>query len=481
MSSIKELAKHSGNYFLAILASKALAFISIPVYTYLLTVEEYGIYNLFISTVGIATVLLTLNSEVAISRYFYDAKDTDDFKIFVGTSINLTSMIFLIMSIITVLFCKPLSIYLNLDKLLILAIIPVSLYNVINSIFQQIYQPLLKSRKIAIVTSVQSYLAFGLSVIVMLFLKQDKYYGQVWGTIAAMFIIAYYLIRQIKPFYKRVISKVHIKYILSYSIPYLPYSLSGIIIAQFGKLVIGQEQGFESVGMYSFASNIATLMLVLISVTHSAWNPYYFQYMKNENYKQIDNDYELIWRLTILASVVLSLFSKEIAMILGRPEYLGALQIIPILVLGYCFYQWSYVYMRNVGYSKRTIWNAVVVVLSGIINVLLNYLLVDGWGDMGIATSFALSYLSMLLLGWVVNKYILKVYAPSVKKFILPFISLFPIICCAWFQFTSGSIWWDICAKLLVVIIYTIFLFHIWKDSILTFLNFKNIYHRVKY
>lgn len=83
----KELFKHSGNYLFAVIANKALSFISIPVLTYLLTVEDYGIYNVFLSTLQVVAVILTLNTEVAISRYFYDAKNDIDFKRFVGTSL----------------------------------------------------------------------------------------------------------------------------------------------------------------------------------------------------------------------------------------------------------------------------------------------------------------------------------------------------------------------------------------------------------
>lgn len=88
MSDFKALAKHSTNYLFATMATKALAFISIPVYTRLLSVYEYGIINVFMSTVGIVQVLLTLNTEVAISRYYYDAKNEQDFKEFCSTSIK---------------------------------------------------------------------------------------------------------------------------------------------------------------------------------------------------------------------------------------------------------------------------------------------------------------------------------------------------------------------------------------------------------
>ena len=87
MSDFKALAKHSTNYLFATMATKALVFISIPVYTRLLSVYEYGIINVFMSTVGIVQVLLTLNTEVAISRYYYDAKNEQDFKEYIHKNI----------------------------------------------------------------------------------------------------------------------------------------------------------------------------------------------------------------------------------------------------------------------------------------------------------------------------------------------------------------------------------------------------------
>jgi len=179
MSDFKALAKHSTNYFFATIAQKALAFISIPLYTKLLSVYEYGVMSVFLSTVGIVQVLLTLNTEVAVSRYFYDARNEQDFKDFCTISIKISSNVWLIMSLIIIAITPWLADKLMFSKTLTLCLIPVASYSVINSIFTQIYQPLLQSRKIAIVSSVQTYLAFGLSVLFMLCLDSDKYYGYV--------------------------------------------------------------------------------------------------------------------------------------------------------------------------------------------------------------------------------------------------------------------------------------------------------------
>ena len=57
------------------------------------------------------------------------------------------------------------------------------------------------------------------------------------------------------------------------------------------------------------------------------------------------------------------MFGNEIALIMARPEFLSGMYLLPILIIGYVFYQWSYVYLRSTGFAKRTIWNAVALSL----------------------------------------------------------------------------------------------------------------------
>ena len=422
MSDVRALLKHSLNYLFAQVATKALAFISIPVYTRILSVEEFGVTQVFLATVGIASVLLTLNTEVGISRYFYDRKSDDDFKEFVGTTIIIMSSVVVGMALVGILLLPWLSNELSFSYLLTLALLPVSIYNVSNSVFTQIYSVLLESKKIAIVSSVQTYLAFILSVVAILLLPKDKYYGQVIGTIAAMVILWQYLIRQIKPYCIFHVKKEHVKYLLSYSLPYLPYTLSGIIIAQLGRIVISQYGGFGLAGQYSFATNIALIMLVFIGIVHSAWNPYYFQYMTDGDYKSVDKDYKLIWTVTLSLGLALILFGKELAFILGKEEYFSSVKYIPVLIIGYVFYQWSYVYMRNTGFAKRVIWNALSVVSGGVANMAICYLSIYKYGAWGVVFAFAISYFVMLVTSWSINRWVIKEYAPRCTSFLMPFI-----------------------------------------------------------
>lgn len=458
----KEILKHSGNYFLAMMATKALSFISLPVLTYLLSVEDYGIYNVFSSTTGVLCIILTLNSEVAISRYYYESQNIEDFKRFVGTSLILTFSIFVLLSSLLFLTSKQLASFIHLERLLTICIIPYSLYSILNSIFQQIYQPLLKSKKIAILSCVQSYSTFAFSVVFIMLLNEKKYYGLVLGATVAMIFVGSYIFRQILKYSIFCFDKKHVKYILNYAIPYLPYSLSGIIIIQLGNLIIGNQGNFIDAGQYSFASNIALLMMVIISLCHSAWNPFYFKYMNEKRYEQLDDDYKIMWRATLLVGACLSLFASEIGFFFARnPQYTETLYFVPILVMGYLFYQWSYVYIRNVMYAKKTIWNAVVVISSGVLNVILNALLFVYYNTLGIAISFSISYVFMFILSFFINKYIIKVYATRLSIFIKPLIIYLPIFFFSIYIRSFVDFSWNMfILKILIVLFFTLLMFY---------------------
>lgn len=471
MSDYRALFKHSRNYLFANIATKALAFISIPVYTRLLTVEEYGIVNVLMSVLNIAPILLTLNLEVAIGRYFFDTDDINDFKRFVGCSIRLAGLSFLVMSLIFIILLPWFSSLLSFPFLLTLSILPLSLYRIINSVFQQIYNPLLESKKIAIVSSVQTYLAFGLSVIAILCLNDQKYYGFAIGNIVALFLLGIYMFKQIRPYTIGCWDKKYIKYTINYCIPYIPYSLSGVIIDQFGRIFISADSGFDSAGLYSMAANIAMIMAIFIGLVHQAWNPFYFRYLNNNDYKSLDDDYDIIWRITLLLAVGIAIFGKEIGFVLGGKQYLDSLYVIPVLCVGYAMYQWAYVYMRNTGYAKKTIWNGIVITISGFVNVLLSALLTPIMKELGVAIAFMISYTILMVLSYYVNKLELHVYSPAFKSFFMQFLLCVPFLVLGYCSYEIDMSYQIFIAKVLLLALYSLIIAYKYRDKLLSILK----------
>lgn len=441
MSHIRSLISHSKNYFFAEIAIKALAFIAIPVYTRLLSVEEYGVFNVFLATAGFFSVILSLSTETAVSRYYYDTKDETDFKKFVGTSSRITFFVFIFTTILFLFFTNLFCEWLNFSTILVWAIVPYSALQIVNSFFLQIYTPLMKSKKIAIISSLRTYSAFLISVIFIMFLfKSEKYYGQILGYLITYLLFSIVLINNIKKYYIPSFDRKYVKYILSFAVPQIPYYLSGIIISQIGRLIINSYDGFANAGIYSFASNIAALMLVVISVGHSAWNPYYFKYMNSKDYSSCSKDFNLIWKVTLIIALFLSSFSFELGALIGTKDYLSQLNMVPFFILGYIFYQWSYVYLRNIMFSRKTIWSSVVVFISGFSSILFSIMFYNLLGRWAVVFAFVASYFVMFIVSYAINKYVLKLYSVRVFDLLKPLIIYFVFLLFLYFTYIQTNI-----------------------------------------
>lgn len=462
MPGFKEILKHSRNYLIANLATKALAFISIPVYTRLLTPNDYGIVSIFLGVVGIMGSIMSFSTDRSVSRYFFDQKSPEDFKRFVGTSSILALCFFILNSLILFIFAEKFGNLVGLSKNTVYLIIPVSFINVIGLTFEQIYGPLKKSKVIALASVSMVYIGFTLSILLILLFKSDKFFGQILGQILTGILMVIYWIKRIKPYFKISFDLSYIKYIFTFSVPLIPYALSGVIIEQFGKIAIGSSQSISQAGYYSLALTVGSLVSIAISIAHQAWNPYYFEHMNNRNYKQIDSDFDKIFRITLFIAIAISAFGKEIGLLLAKKEFSGSLYLIPIFTIGYIFYQFSYAYLRNFGYSKKTYYMTLTVLLSGLLNIILNVLLIKKLGELGAAISFSLSYIFMAIIGWFFNKKFVKLHEIPVGIMLLPTITTIPFYIAFYYLIPLQSIILSIFLKIGLTSLFFILTF--WQD-----------------
>lgn len=451
--------KHGGNYLIASAATSALAFISIPIYTRLLSPEDYGVVSIFMGIVGLLASVMAFSTDRSVSRYFFDQKDELDFKRFVGTTSILALVFFTINSFLLVLFANEFGNLVGLKKEVVYLIIPMSIVNIVGLTFEQIYGPLKRSKEIALSSVIRVFLGFAFSVGFIFLFKKDRFYGQILGQIVAGLCIVFFWIRLIKPYFNWSFEKSYIKYIFMYSVPLIPYALSGVIIEQFGKIAIGGSQGLSQAGFYNLALAVSSIVNIAITVTHQAWNPYYFEYMNSKNYEQLDKDFVRIFKLTILIAFGVACFGKEIGLLLAKKEFSGAFYLIPVFTIGYVFSQFSYAYIRNFGYTKKTQYMTITILVSGISNVLLNVFLIKPLGELGAAISFVISYVIMTILAWGINNYFVKLHSTPIKQLIVPLIVTSPFYILLYFLMDIQSIFLAIIIKsffycLIVLIIF---------------------------
>ncbi|MFC1504034.1 lipopolysaccharide biosynthesis protein [Spirochaetota bacterium] len=450
---------HTSNYFTASIMIRAMGFISLPVMTRILSPKDFGIDKVVVSYLGILSTIISLNTYVALGRYYYEKKD--DFKDFFGTSLIINFFLFITAWIVTICFKGITSNFLGLPANTIIFIVPQTVFLIFNSWFEQIYIPQEKSKKIAVRNIISAYSVFGLSVLFILLMEKYKYMGPTYSrTVIGTAFIFYYMF-ELKKYFKLSFKIKHLKYIISYSFPLIPYSLSGIILVQFDRIIINKIIGPTEAGLYSFAYTIGMLLTIVVGALHRAWMPKYYRYMGNKEFDKIDNDISKMFRIISVISLFLIFFGKEMGMLLAKKNFHSSLPLVPIIVISYIFNAIFAFYGWNNSYVKKTIYLSITVLISGILNIVLNVVFIPRYGYFIAAYTTLASYFVMALLIWIINKFYLKIYCTPVLKILNPIFALIPLIIIYYIiTFYIHTIWFAVLLKVFLLGLFFLFIFN---------------------
>ncbi|OLS25559.1 MAG: hypothetical protein HeimC2_18150 [Candidatus Heimdallarchaeota archaeon LC_2] len=421
-SKFVETLSHSKNYLIAEMATAGLAIITIPIFTRLFTPEEYGLVAVFRAYVVIFVPILSINAFTSISRYYYEK--SDDFDEFLGSTMILTGSAISINLVLLIVFYDKLVDLFNVPHIIPILITVNAINLILSSMYMQILIPQKRSKEVAVIRIISAYLAVTLSIILVFNIDENKYMGQIYGIIIVGFGFSVYYFYKILQIAKLKLVKKHTKYITGYSLPLLPYALSGVILAIFDRIMINNIEGSGSAGLYSLAYNIALILIMVVTATNSAVGPEFFDLMDSNNNDRLDLLIRRIQSVISIAGLTIMFFADEIITILAEESYHEAVDVIPIVIIGIIFYSMFAVYGRYIGYSKKTIYSSVTILIAGISNIVLNSLFIPKYGYIAAAYTTLVSYLILFLITWFVVKFQLNLNPTALWIILKPTILL---------------------------------------------------------
>ena len=426
--SFFESFKHASVYFLGTLLIQGLGIISLPVLTYFLSEEEYGITNVYMSYILISSVILSLNLEWAILRYFLEPEA--DKKGFITSIFIAIHVIFPVLAFVVYLYSYSISHFINLPETLIGWLLLYTYTNIIWFIYAHLRIVEKNSKELTLVQTIVQYAKFGIAVVFIILFKKygsEGYLGKIVGelfinaraTIGFLFIIWPYL-------NFRLFKWQHIKYAIYYSLPLVPYALGGQILTSFDQWYINSALGNEEAGYYSFAYKIGLLMNGLLIAFHNASMVQYTNLMDEKKYEEVSNQVYSIHKLTLLAGLFLILFSVDMGTLLAaKASFRNSLTIVPVIVGGYILYGIAMLYSRIFNYRKINIYLTLILLMSAITNIFLNMKFIPDFGYKAAAYTTLFSYLLMAIASWAICSFWLKMPKLPIAKIIL---STLPIL-----------------------------------------------------
>ena len=282
------------------------------------------------------------------------------------------------------------------------------LFAIISTIYGSILYPQKRSKELATINISKGYTTFGIAVLFVYLLKENRYLGTIWASLLIGFVFSIYFIIKICKYSKFRFKIKHIKYISTYSFPLIPHSLSAVILAQFDRIMINDIIDTASAGLYSLGYNVGMLMLMVIYSITPSLEPDFFKFLDNKEYKRLDALFEKIFSIVTIAALGLILFAKEIVMVLADEKFYPGLRVVPIVVVGYVFYGMYIVYGMHTGYKKKTVFTSIITLTAGISNIILNAIFIPRYGYIAAAYTTVASYFIMFLMAWIVAKVVLR-------------------------------------------------------------------------
>lgn len=395
--------------FGASVINKGILFVSNIIIVRLMFKNEYGNFSYAQNALNLFMLISGLGTTAAIMQFRSENRDFDDKKYYtsIGIAIGIISNIFLSLIIFLVGYNNLLILKNSNTYLIYLFLVPIFLL-IIDYIFV-ILRSEYKNNKFAILTIINTILTFGTTFLGLYFYNAYimiifRYIAYIITIIIGIYMIKDYLTLDFKVNRNRYKFKEFIKFsmvtALSNVISQFILYIDAFII---GMLIIDPN----ITANYKIATTIPLNLTFIPTSIITFIYPYFaknkdsLKWIKNKTYKLIIS---LLFINLILCGVLIIFAPTVIKLLFGR-EYLDAVYIFRILILGFLIQSTFRIPFGNILVMVRKInYNLINSVLSGIINIILNIILIYRYNDVGAAYAKLFTFLISSIIGFIFFK-----------------------------------------------------------------------------
>lgn len=420
-----DMMKYAPSKIVGMLASLFL----VPLYTNLLSPEEYGLYN--VSTATLSFICIIFSDWIGLSalRLFKENKTLDSVKAYFATLLFLlTSNLFLMY--LTGFFsfsaiCDFFKVPSNLLLMVFVLIPPVAVRALLFQVLRAQIQPMAYTCSVI-------FNQLSTILIAVYFIKYWHMGAKalLLGMFGSIIITDVIMIIQSKINQSTDIKDIKFSMLNNFYKYGLPIALSSLgmwIISQSNKFVLQHYKGSYYNGILGVGYNLTfSIIMPLIAIITIAAIPRIF-----EKFESGVDTSPIITKLTgyyflVFSPIVfiLSLFSKEMVALFSNKSYADAHVIVPFLAVS--MFALGLAEYTTIQYhlAKKTYLETIIRIFPGILGLILSIILIPKLGLVGVGVSTVVSYGAYLLLSIIVNIPELK-WIPPYKEIAKTFIALF--------------------------------------------------------
>lgn len=422
------LSKKSVIWFtLATIIQNGILFLVTPIYTRMLTGDEYGVYSVYQSWQQIISIISILALDRCITVGF--VKFSNKRKEFLSSIQTLMTVLVFIFSMIVCIFPTFFEKIINLPMYIIIMMFFVSLMNSSLANWSWLQRYNYNYKELTFVTISTTIIMQLVSLFCIYFIPFDNKGILLIVALSGARLMMYGII-YVSVFIKgkKIYNKEYWNFSLKYSIAVVPHALAQIILNSSDRIMIDKICGRSDAAYYGVTYSAAMVLNTIATSISSAVQPWYFEKIKNRDYTSIKSVTNNLLLFSATLSIVISLFAPEILSIMAPPDYKAALWVFPSIAAS-VYFNSMYLYFANFeSYFEKPIYFSIATSTGSIVNVILNLIFIQIFGFIAAGYTTLFCYILFAIMHYIFMRKVCKEFLGGVQIFDLKFILILSIL-----------------------------------------------------
>jgi O-antigen/teichoic acid export membrane protein len=403
MRAILSLSWQSIAYGVGVLGSQLIVYILLPFLTRYMPQEEYGVVSVMMAVYAFLNMLTNAGLPSAAYRFYNETEEDKDRRLTLGGSQLLFFIFAVLPAIFILLFPKPVSMFLMNTERYATALQLLAGYLVVDSM-NTYGNIILRIEKRALTSSFHSVFLLACKIgLALLFVigyemgVAGYWLGYMLGEALGFFILTWLVWERITfdMSWERLVA------LMKFGVPLIPASLAMTALRVSDRYIIATLAGLEQAAIYDVGYKVGSIIMLIIAPFRIAWNPFVFSIARKPEAPQIFRDV-----LTYLTAGCVFLifgvlaFRAELVQFLAPASYQEAEMVVGWVAISQLFYAAYFVLSKGslIGNKPhQLVWGAVV---SGLVNIVLNLILIPSMGILGAALSTLAGYIVLSIVSF---------------------------------------------------------------------------------
>ena len=188
------------------------------------------------------------------------------------------------------------------------------------------------------------------------------------------------------------------KFLLLFQLPSVVHALSYILLSSVDRIMIGEMVGDSEAGIYSVAATIASVITILSMSANQVLKPWRYQRMESKDYDNIKSKSSILLIVFGVAILAWILVAPDIMKLFFRADYYPAVWAIPPISMSVFFVFLYSMFVDIEEYFYKTKYTMYATTISAVANIIMNYIGIKICGYIACAYTTLICYIILAVL-----------------------------------------------------------------------------------